>query len=189
MKTIAKFSTLLLLGLFSLQATAERVSLYYADGSVAEREVQTSGPVHDAMIMDFALQHRGAQQVTMDVSVAMYSTMTFQEIFFAVPGQTINVSTRFNGLDTLEVPFEQLIGRTLITLVTSPQLGYSQLITFPLEAGDGGIIGVGGSYMIPVANPTGPFLIFGLTRISGLDVVNDRGTNVRRLIPRPLPTR
>ncbi len=179
MKKLVLLTSAAVLALFSLHATAENVTLYYADGTVAERQAQ----VYDVVDVTQALPkgERGAGlQVTLDSFPIMQDpNQGFAEIFVAQPGQEVNLTVRFNALGSLEVPFSNLVGRSLVTIVVAPTLKIQRVITITIEPDDDNVVGIGVNETInPLVN-NGPFLLLGINKIPGISTLNDIGAAVR----------
>ena len=109
----------------------------------------------------------------------MRDTVMFDNINVANPGQEVNFSTFFNRLDTLEVPFPDLVGRILITGIFVPTLGIQSIIQTTIESDDGNLIGIGINSTIPIDAPLGPFPLVGLNRITGFSTTEDTAITAR----------
>ncbi|MEL7451199.1 MAG: hypothetical protein AAFN78_18440 [Pseudomonadota bacterium] len=174
MKTLARMSCLALLALFSSLASAETVTLYFADGTTAQREVTISKIDKDAAMMQLA--DRGIGGISLSTTVRMSETVDFQEIVAAAPGQEVNLSTRFTALGQLDIPFQALVGRVFISALIAPQLDIFEVIQIQLEADDDNVIGYGRNVVIPAGAPNGPFLLVGLNRIAGIATTDNTAT-------------
>ena len=176
MKNAAKYLALIALALWSVQAAALPLTVYHADGTRTLREVHANAPAQDERSI--------AATVTLNTSLQMNETVGFTEILAAAPGQTVNLSTLFNALGSLEVPFQALIGRQVLVSFYAPGIGLSTNFTVTIEAGDENVIGYGINYTIPLNAPTGPFRTYGLDRIGGVQNVNN-SANFARLVRAP----
>lgn len=166
-----------LLGAFLLavgsSAWADTIILYYADGSTAERPLNHSTQSMPDLASALGGASRGGADITLNTSVEMRDTVMFDNINVANPGQEVNFSTFFNRLDTLEVPFPDLVGRILITGIFVPTLGIQSIIQTTIESDDGNLIGIGINSTIPIDAPLGPFPLVGLNRITGFSTTED----------------
>lgn len=169
----------LLLAFSASSSLAATATLYYADGSTAQRDVAITPLTQRDLGPVIGGATRGAD-ITLNTSVLMTDPANnFEEIVSAAPGQEVSFTTRFNRLDSLEVPFPDLVGRLLITGIFAPTLGVQSIIQIPIEADDGNIVGIGVGATIPVDAALGPFPLVGLNRITGFATAEDTAITAR----------
>ena len=180
MKYLRKLGLLLLVMgvvlLWSFGATTGKVMLRYADGKTVAISA-TIRPNADIPIAD------KGPVLTMDVYgwIELESTGPVRVIH---PGQRVTVWCSFNPLNTLEVPFEQLVGHNMyISTKLTGAVTFSNLIG-PLQIISGGVwSGFGGSFDVPSNAPPGQFIQTARVAIEGFSCQKSISMN-RNLVAR-----
>jgi hypothetical protein len=157
-------------------ALAGKVFLRYDNGTVVEKwseikdDVET--PSADA-----------ASIITLDVWEEIKDADTRDPVSEVYPGQEVILYCYFNRLDSLEVPFKQLIGREITAYyILFGALKYKYNWSLTIEHDHGGLVGMGVYYTVPNDVPTGKFLYFTLATISGLKANNNRDWGIYSIV-------
>ncbi|MEM9384492.1 MAG: hypothetical protein AAGA68_05480 [Pseudomonadota bacterium] len=177
MKHCARLIGILLALALSAPSFAQTIILHFADGSEATR-APALADIDLADLPASAHTLSGADLV-LDTQVLMRDGQTLEEIVSAPPGAEVNFATRFNRLDSLEVPFDDLVGRVFVTAVIAPTLGVQVVIPIVIEADDGAIVGISVNASIPAEASPGPFPLIGLNRVVGFTSAEDTAVLVR----------
>jgi len=144
-------------------ALAVKSFLRYDDGTVVEKWSEIKDDVETPSADKGKI-------VTLDVQEEIWDSNTMEPISEVYPGQEIILWCFFNRLDSLEVPFDQLIGRDItayFTLLGALNYKYNWALTIEEDHWSLGGMGVG-YYTVPNDAQAGRFLYFTRAKISGL---------------------
>ena len=150
----------------------ERALLVYDDGRIVEMPATDSSTSLPSLESE---QDTLAQTVTMDARVFLWDTdPPYEEITEVHPGQQVFLMIGFKRLDSLEIPFDQLIGRTLISLYfLRGKLKHKDHMTKVIESDDGSLGGMGVLYTVPVDAQPRSFLDIGGIFMTGVSCVSN----------------
>ncbi len=113
--------------------------------------------------------------VTLDTWFAMEDLLSGNQVTTVSPGQDLILWTYFNRLDSLEVPFTDLIGRDMYAgFKLIGTLNLTTWFRITISDQDGGLVGLGTGYAVPVDAAEGFFGAGGGNLISGLEAVNNK---------------
>ena len=140
----------------------DTILLYYSDGSV--QEVAATQP-SDSQLYSWEDVQAG---VTLDAYVFIEDRTTNEVVNWVYPGQEVMLWIFFNPLGSLGIPFENLIGRSLVPInLLRGSLTHHNFTVHEIEPDEGGVVGIGIGYDVPYGE-SGYFLQLGLVFISGI---------------------
>lgn len=168
---------LLVCSALAIAATAARadqtVYLGYADGHIEEVSVAESRRSDLEAPTDI-----GDAVLTFDTSVIVRSE-NLRELAAVHAGQRVAIGIEFNALQTLEVPFEELIGRELLLRVVAPRIGFEYDIPFSIGPDNGALTGISAIFTVPDTAQAGAFGIAGRCGIEGYTAVDASARGAR----------
>ena len=155
---------------------------YYSDGSVEEYTIDErsfEGAI-DFNVFTIAKDNLTA---TLDAYISIDNDN--EEIRKVSPGQTVYLNIFFNSLDSVGVPFEQLVGKQIFFLQKLiGGLSYKDIDNWGIiEEGDEGWCGVGMSYTVPEGTEEGMFIYIGGMKIEHITCVENRDRERYRVLP------
>jgi len=157
-------------------ALAGEAFLRYDNGTV----VETWSEIKDDVETPSA---DAAPIVTLDVWEEIKDADTREPVSEVYPGQEVVLYCYFNRLDSLEVPFDQLIGREITAYyILFGALKYKYNWSLTIDPDHGGLVGMGVYYTVPNDAPAGKFLYFTLARISDLKANNNRDWGIYSVV-------
>ncbi|MEO0420870.1 MAG: hypothetical protein AAF184_00930 [Pseudomonadota bacterium] len=178
MKTLPALSLLLFssLALAAGESTGPVFVLEFTDGTVLERPLnQSRHPVAERI-------DEGEPVLTFDTEIIVLSDSGRRDLVVVRRGQRVGIGIEFNPLDTLGVPFEELIGRELLLKVIAPRLGFQYDIPFLITEDFSGLMSIRASYTVPEDAEVGSFGIAARNGIEGYVSLNARAREIRFVV-------
>lgn len=143
----------------------------YADGTVREQRMG----VYEASMTPRAGE---SDVLTFDTQVLILSEL-LEEVVVVNPGQSVSIGFQFNPLDTLGVPFDELIGHELIFNVIAPRLDFQYNIPFQITEDFAGLMAITASHTVPEDLEAGPFGVAVRNGIEGYVSINANDRAIR----------
>jgi hypothetical protein len=126
------------------------------------------------------------QAVTLDLTVRMANKagVSLDKVF---SGQQMQMLAEFNNFSELEVPFEQLLGRTLLLTFDPPGTDEGSPVSISTAIFEDWryLVGIGLFHEIPTTTSPGEFTLTGKLSISGVRCNNNEGNLVSSVVANP----